>query len=564
MVANNQRERRMRGGQVFMDGLVAHGVDCIFGNPGTTENSLLDRLIDFPELRYYVTLHEGVAVGAANFYAQASGKTGIVNLHVAPGLGNGIGMMYAALKANTPLIVTAGQQDTRMRLRDPLLGHDLVAIAQPVTKWSAEPRSADEIGPMLRRAFKIANDPPRGPVFMALPVDVLEQETQVGAETSGDRRFASVADPAGLDTLADLLVASVQPAIIVGDDVATEGAHQALITLVERAGCAVFTQGSRVQSAFPNQHPNFRGGLGYEAGAIAKSLAPFDLLLLLGGQFFEELWYDVQSPLPTGIRVVQIESSHARLAANLPLDLGLVGNLAATLPAVDQALTARANTAFTDAVQTRNANLAKAKAESRDRIQQRLDAHVDAVPMTPANAIDAIRSALPAGTIVVDESITASLEVGSQFDFDNPGDLLHGAGGGIGQGVAGAIGVQVAQPSRRVLAISGDGSAMYSIQALWSAAHHNLPIVFVILSNREYRILKHNIDVYRSRFDVGSNKPYPHMDLTNPTLEFSSIAAGMGVQGELVENLGSVAEALSRAFAENKPYLLEIVVSGKR
>jgi benzoylformate decarboxylase len=554
----------MRGGQVFMDGLIAHGVDSIFGNPGTTENSLLDRLSEYPELRYYVALHEGVAVGAANFYAQASGKTGIVNLHVAPGLGNGIGMMYAALKASSPIIVTAGQQDTRMRLRGPVLGHDLVAIAAPVTKWSAEPRSADEIGPMLRKAFKIANDPPRGPVFMALPVDIMEQETAIAAETSGDLRFASSADPAGIAALADMLIASERPAIIVGDDVATENAHQALVTLVENTGCAVLSQGLRVQSAFPNKHPQFSGRLPFEAAGIARALGDFDLLVLLGGPFFEEIWFDEQSPVPATSKVAQIESSHQRLAANFHLDLGLVGSLTATLPALDQQLTTRAGADFAKAAANRRANLAAAKAAAEESTRSRLDGLADAVPMTPANAIDAINSALPAGTIVVDESITASLEVGAQFDYQAPGDFFHGAGGGIGQGVAGAIGVQVAQPSRRVLAISGDGSAMYSIQALWSAAHHKLPIVFVILSNREYRILKHNIDIYRARFDAASNKPYPHMDLTNPTLSFPAMASGMGVEGELVENLAAVPAAIERAFAANAPYVVEIVISGKR
>ena len=171
----------MRGRQVFFETLLAHGVDRIFGNPGTTESPLLDSLLDYPQLQYIVHLHEGVAVGAANFYAQASGKTAFVNLHVAPGLGNGIGMIYSALKNNSPMVVTAGQQDTRIRLRDPVLGHDLAAMAAPVTKWSVQVESADELGPILQRAFKIANDAPAGPVFVALPINVMEQETKVPA-----------------------------------------------------------------------------------------------------------------------------------------------------------------------------------------------------------------------------------------------------------------------------------------------------------------------------------------------------------------------------------------------
>src|SRR5438445_774907 len=161
----------MRGRQILMESLIAQGVSYIFGNPGTTESPIIDSLLDYPQVSYIEALHEGVAVGAASYYAQASGKTGFVNVHVAPGLGNSIGMMYNALKASAPVVVTAGQQDTRMRLRDPLLGHDLVAMAAPVTKWSVQAERADELSLLLHRAFKVANDPPAGPVFVALPFE---------------------------------------------------------------------------------------------------------------------------------------------------------------------------------------------------------------------------------------------------------------------------------------------------------------------------------------------------------------------------------------------------------
>src|SRR6476659_4065599 len=201
----------MRGRQVFLETLLAHGVDRIFGNPGTTESPLLDSLLDYPSIEYIVHLHEGVAVGAANFYAQASGKTAFVNLHVAPGLGNAIGMIYGALKNNSPMVVTAGQQDTRLRLRDPVLGHDLAAIAAPVTNWSVQVGTADELGPILQRAFKIANDAPAGPVFVALPINVMEQETSVPAGKPAKIYAGSRPDPAGIEAMAKLFVVADNP-----------------------------------------------------------------------------------------------------------------------------------------------------------------------------------------------------------------------------------------------------------------------------------------------------------------------------------------------------------------
>ena len=554
----------MRGGQVFMEGLIAHGTECIFGNPGTTENSVLDRLIDYPQLSYYIALHEGIAVGAANYYAQATGKTGIANLHVAPGLGNAIGMMYGALKAHSPIIVTAGQQDTRMRLRDPILGHDLVSMASPVTKWSAQPTTADELSPLIRKAFKIANDPPRGPVFLALPVNILEQETNISAETTGNVLGANTPDPRGISQLCQMILNSKSPAIVVGDDIVIDGAHKALIAMAEKIGSAVFSQGLHVHSAFPNQHVQFIQRLPFEAANINKIMSNFDLIILLGGPFFEEIWYDTESFIPSTSKIAQIESSHQRLGNNIKLDIGLVGNLGLTIQAIIEVLDKTEDKGFQQASTIRRKKLAENKEERRLLIQERLASHADGSPMTPANVVDAISKAITEDTIVVDESITASLEVANQMNFKNPGDFFGAAGGGIGQGIAGAIGIQVAKPDRKVLAISGDGSAMYSIQAFWSAAHHQLPIVFLILVNREYRILKHNIDIYRARYDAPSNKPYPHMDLTNPVLSFVQLAEGMGVQGKIVEELIDIPKAIQSAFEQRKPCVIEVLVSGKR
>src|SRR5262245_51913786 len=187
----------MRGKQVFMESLIDHEVEYVFGNPGTTESPILDALLDYPQLRYIVALHEGVAVGAASYYAQTSGKTGVVNIHVAPGLGNAIGMLYNAFKARSPLVVTAGQQDTRLRLRGPVLGHDLVAMAAPVTKWSVQIERDDEVARVMHRALKIAGDPPAGPVFVGLPIDVMEQETEAEPFPPGRLHQVSEPRPAG-------------------------------------------------------------------------------------------------------------------------------------------------------------------------------------------------------------------------------------------------------------------------------------------------------------------------------------------------------------------------------
>jgi benzoylformate decarboxylase len=549
----------MRGRQVFFETLLAHGVERIFGNPGTTESPLLDSLIDYPSIKYIVHLHEGVAVGAANFYAQASGKTAFVNLHVAPGLGNALGHIYGALKNNSPMVVTAGQQDTRLRLRDPVLGHDLAAMAAPVTKWSVQVERADELGPILQRAFKVANDEPKGPVFVALPINVMEQETDIPAGRPAKLYEASLPGPSAMVALVRLMETAKSPAIVAGDDVARTKSIEMLEMLAEKLGAGVWFEGLRGRNSFPTDHPCYRGTLAFDAPGVAKQFAGNDLVLLLGGPFFEEVWYAPGSPFPAGCKVAQIEAAPARLAYNFAVDAGVLGDIWMTLDSL--------HTLIPEPVAGADQRLKalEAQKEADDAAQKaRVEKAWARTPTSMARCMAEIKAGAPSDVVVVDETITANLDLFKTFTFNGAGDYFSGRGGGIGQGVAGALGVAVADPKRPVLCLSGDGSSMYAIQSLWTAAHHELPIVFVILANREYRVLKHNIDAYRARFDVKSNKPYAHMDLSGPVMGFVDLAKGMGVAGTHVAKADDIKAAVAAAFKSGKPHLVEIEIEGKR
>jgi benzoylformate decarboxylase len=553
----------MRGRQILMESLIAHGVGYIFGNPGTTESPIIDSLLDYPQLNYILTLHEGVAVGAASYYAQASGKTGVVNVHVAPGLGNAIGMMYNALKANAPIVVTAGQQDTRMRLRDPLLGHDLEAMAAPVTKWSVQAERADELSLLLHRAFKVANDPPAGPVFVALPIDVMEQESENEPIAPGALHRAGTAAAAGVAEAVALLVGRQSPVIVVGDEVARFFAGAEVVALAEALGAAIWTEGIRIHASVPSSHPNFRLALGFDAASIRNSLEGADAVLLVGGPFFEEVWFSPGSPFPKDAAVIQVEASSQRLAYNHGVTVGLTGDPKATLAALLAGVNGTASAGSREAAARRNQALKSLKdgdaAAQRARAQKRWDSTPISMPRLMAD----IAAALPARAIVVDEAITAGPDLARTLSFSERGDYFGARGGGIGQALPGALGVQVACPDRPVVAISGDGSSMYSIQALWTAAHHDLPIVFVILNNGEYRILKHNMDVYRRRFGAKPDRPYLNMDLARPKLGFLDLARGLGLSAERVTAPGELTGALSRAIAAKRPHLIEVVIEPK-
>jgi benzoylformate decarboxylase len=556
------RTSTYKGRQVFMETLRAHGVVYIFGNPGTTEMPILDSLLEYPDLRYIMTLQESIAVGAAHYYAQASGKTGVVSLHVAPGLGNGLGMLYNAYEANSPMLVTAGQQDRRMRLREPLLGHDLVAMAAPVVKWSVEVQSADEMAPILHRALKIAHDPPEGPVFVALPIDVLEQDTAAGPVPASQLYRRATPDTEGIERAATLIGSSRRPVIVVGDGIARSGAQEELVALAELLGAPVYYEGLYHQIDFPTDHPNCSLRLPFDHAAIRSTLGDADVVLLAGGNFFEEVWFDHGSPFPDGARVVQIEASPTRLAHNFPLDLGLVGDPREALRALRQRL-ASLDGSFRTGAAERNAALRTAQERELQGQASRAKAKWDDQPIAAARLMAEVRDAMPARTVVVNEAITLTPDVMRTLAFPRAGDYYGTRGGGIGQAVPGALGVKLAHPDRPVLAISGDGSALYTIQALWTAAHHDLPMVWLILHNRSYRILKFNLDNYQRRFGLPGDRPYPHMDLTEPEVDFAAIARGFGVAAEQVSRPDEIRPALDRAFRSGKPYLLDVVLDGR-
>lgn len=554
--------KKTKGKNIFMESLIAEGVEYIFGNPGTTENALLDSLIDYPKLTYIMALHEGVAVGMANYYAQATGIPGVANLHVGPGLGNGLGMLYNAHEGHTPLVLTAGGQDTRMRLREPLLGHDLVALAKPLTKWAVEPQSADELPLVMHRAFKIAKEPPSGPVFVSLPVDVMEGETEYSVMPPTKMYHAAAPDPEGIKAAAEMLAAAKNPAIVCGDGVAHAGAVDELVALAERIGAPVYYEGLHHHINFPTHHANCRDRLPADYAGIRKIMGEPDTVLLIGGNFFEELWFDEGLPFEESCAVIHVELAPSKIAHNFSVNLGLLGDPKVALAA----LNAAAETAMDDAARslaaTRGEALAKWKTNDLESQTKRAKEVWDAEPIHTSRIMAELYAAMPKDTIIVNESITATTDLKRTIPFSKRGEYYGTRGGGIGQGLPGGIGVKLAHPDNTVIALSGDGSSMYSIQALWTASHHQVPVVYIIIHNRSYRVLKLNLNIYRKRFGLGGEKPYPHMDLIDPDFGYVDIARGYGMEAQRVEHPGDLAAALKTAIESGKPYLLDVIADG--
>jgi benzoylformate decarboxylase len=344
--------------------------------------------------------------------------------------------------------------------------------------------------------------------------------------------------------------------------VARSGALPELVALAEQIGASVWGEVLPARLNFPSGHPHFRDRLPGDFTLIRQTLGGADTVLLVGGEFFEEVWHTQGSPFPDGAAVIQIDAAPSRLARNFPLTVGLVADPKAALQALGLAVAAKATSAFTARVQAARADLAQLKAQEWEKQQARIAQGAQKRPMAPARLMLELRNALPPGAIVVQEAITAAVDLYRTIPANGPTDFYGPRGGGIGQGLPSAIGVKLAHPQRPVLAISGDGSSLYTIQALWSAAHHKLPVVFVILNNRAYRILKINMNRYRRDFGTGGERAHPHMDLTDPTLGYVDLARGFGLEGRTVSDPAEIGPALKAAFASGKPYLLDVQVDG--
>jgi benzoylformate decarboxylase len=552
----------MAGRQAIMEIFRTEGVEYIFGNPGTTELGFVDMLQDYPQLRYIMCLHEGVALGAAHMYANASGKTGVVNLHVAPGLGNALGMLYNATIGKMPLVVTAGQQDSRMLVREPILSYDLVSMAKPLVKWAVQLQHVEEIPVLVPRAFKVAQDAPRGPVFLALPGNVIDQQAELHLPGPSASYRRNRPDPDGLAAAATLLAQAEHPVIICGDGVAAAQAQEELVQVAEQLGAQVWNTVIVGALNFPNTHPQYRGELPGEYATIRRTLGEADVVLAVGADLFEEVFYTEGSPLPEGCALIQLDNSPWRIGKNLSPTIGLLADPKLALQELSEVVVpTMAGAARQQAAQRRTA-MAAQKQQERARQEQRAREHWSSSPIAPARLMAALRDCLPADVVLYNEAITATADLMRTVPFERPGSLFGNHGGGIGQGLPGALGVKLACPDRPVVALVGDGSAMYTVQSFWTAARHQIPVVYIILSNRSYRILKLNMNRYRRTLNIPAGRPYPFMDLANPALDFVEIAHGMGMAGKRVEHPDAIAPAVTEALALGTPYVLEVLTEG--
>ena len=543
------------GRRLFLELLKQEGVRVMFGNPGTTELPLMDALAGEDEIRYVLALQESLVMAMADGYARASGTLGVANVHVAPGLGNAMGMLFDAHKAGSPVLLTAGQQAQGFGITEPNLYAELPPMAQPFVKYAVEARRAQDLPRLIHRAAKTALAPPTGPVFVSLPVDVMNAEATIGLGTPSRVAPRIAADGAEIAKAAKLLAAAKSPVIIAGDCVAQSGAAAELVALAEALGAPVWLEGEPTTLPFPPAHPLFRGPITRLGHWINTMLSPHDLLLSVGADMFTLSLPPEIEPLPEGIKVIHMDTNPWELAKNFPTDAALFGDPLPTLPALTAAMNAAMGADGIARAQSRRGEVAAAVAADLAKLTAQAEALMDRSPIAPLALMKALGDTLPAEAVLVDESISSGAGMFQFLRNAQPGGLYGNRGGGIGWGLPGAVGVQLALPERRVVAVIGDGSAMYSIQALWTAAHEKLPMVFVILNNRSYRILKQRLSATQGT--AAQRGRYVGMELSEPAIDFAGLARSLGVAAERAETIPAFIAALKKGLTGDGPLLID-------
>jgi len=542
------------GKHILLDILHSEGVEFVFGNPGTTELPLLDAFVVEDRLRYILGLNEVVVMGMADGWAQATGRLAVCNLHAAPGLGNAMGMLYNAAKAGAPVLVTAGQQDMSIRLTEPLLWDDLATMARPLCKWSFEVSSIAELPRAVRRAAKVALTAPTGPVFLSIPGDVLTAiapddldvgaPTRIGAGLRGDATEIAKA--------AAMIRAAETPVIFVGDCVANNDAFAEMVAFAEAIGAPVYMEGMANRAAFPSNHPQFAGTVPRMTPALRSVMQGHDLLISIGADLLTQSQATGVEALAPGTSVVHLDDEPWQIGKNFAADAAIQGCPKATLPELTALVTGCGD--------GRRAGVVARIAEAKAALLAKAEAAMDASPMDPLAVLKRLGEVMPDDAIIIEELLSSGMNVvRSLLPATRPDSWFGMRGGGIGVCVPQAAAMKLAHPDRPVVALTGDGSLMYSAAALWTCAHYKLPVVTIVFNNASYRILKQRtraIGDHSARTSV-----FVAMDLQEPAIDFMALAAAHGVQGVRVESIAALIAAFQAALASDRPTLIEVPVA---
>jgi benzoylformate decarboxylase len=513
--------------QATLDLLRDLGMTTVFGNPGSTELPFLDR---WPaDFRYVLGLQEASVLGMADGYARATGKAAFVNLHSAAGVGHALGNLFTAWKNHAPLVITAGQQARSLLGNLPFLGAtDAAAFPKPYVKFAVEPARAEDVPAAIAQAHRVAMQRPHGPAFVSVPSDDWAAPCRPVAARAMHADMAP--DPAALAEAAAAIAASRRPVIVSGAEADAERAGPALVTLAERLGAPVWTAPFAARLAFPEDHPLHAGHLVAAPEAVSNALAAHDLVLVVGAPVFTFHVAGDCALLRGGIPILHV-TADAEGGASAPAGTTLLGALRHALPALAALVPDR--------------GLALPAPRPRKPVPDAAE------PMPAGYLLARLRAALPEEALLVEEAPSHRPAMHAHLPMRRWGGFLTMASGGLGYGLPAAVGAALAQPGRRVCCLIGDGSFLYSPQALWTAVQHRLPLTVIVIENGGYGALRSFSRVLQIRDAPG---------IEVPGVDYAGMARSMGCAARRVTDPAALDAALAEALACDGPCLLEVAV----
>ena len=548
----------MSGKQAILETLKAEGIKYIFGNPGTSEGPFIDMLGDYPEFKYILALQESVAVGMGESYARATGNTSFVSLHVDSGLANGIALMLDALNSGTPMVVTSANYDSRKISETKT---DLAEMVRPVTKWAVELDIPDQIPSVLRRAFVEANSHPKGPVYVGFTSNAMEGMAEMNILPSTKAFDAVSPDPIGIHKASNLLLNAKNPVLMVGDRVSDDDGLESAVQLAELVGLPVF-QNRGGEVSFPTTHPQYMGLHSLRVKKDRESLQEFDVILAVGMDTFDELFYWGDVILSESQRLIHIDPIPGRVGRSEPTDVGIIANCKKALDQIIEDIKPKLDYKLAE---SRTKQVIDDAKETRLSYETSVENGWNTSPMSPARMMFELSNSVPENAIIIDDAVSNRGALRHYFHGKSRGDIRGVRGQSIGGGIGATMGTQCANPDRPVFGIIGDGSAMMTIQGLWTAANDKIPCIFIICNNGMYRVLKVNFNVYQEEIleqkeTAGENLLYSNFDTP---FDISEIAKGMGLDSERVEKPEDIKGAVEKALASGRPSVIDIVIDGR-
>jgi len=546
--------------QAYLEVAAAHGVEYIFGLPGTSGQEFIGTIADQEKIRFILAMHETCVVSMADGHARVTGRPQLAQVSTLPGSANSVGALYDAYRDRSPVIVTSTNVDTRIAGRDSHTeGKDMVEMTRQFTKWSAEVHRADRIPEYLNRAFKVASTPPTGPVYLALPSNLLGETIKIANPDAERSRITPriAGDPEALAQAAKLLARAKRPLIVAGSGIARAGATEELIKLAEMIAAPVVMEPRYSFLAFPTTHP--------QSFQIAERQPSFDLpvwgapdvILAIGCRLIREYRFLPEPVIKPETRCIHIEEDPWEIGKVFPVDVGVIADPRSALRSLVEIYPKVAPSSEVKA--ERSECIRNAKAQANAEIESRVTQGWDAVPINAARLGRAMDKLFDKDLLIVNESPTSKDLLMSSFRFSPGRDYFSNSSGGyLGWGLGAAIGAKLAAPKRRVVACLGDGSTMFGLQGLWTLAKYRIPLLVIVFNNRAYMAVKNQFRGSEERIKIAAEMG---AEITGPEINFARLADTFGIFGQRVESPDAIEPALKRALEQNGPALIDVVIS---